>query len=488
METAPSSLSQICHNIVASYLRCHGLFKTLAALEEESQPTTDTTSSTTYQNVPYDLRTLVEHAASSASAQAAADMKSNEPEEINVAFASLSTNSRTSYAIERTLDHLHMSNILSVVPVTYPGVEGACIATTGADKRIVITHVESGELVGLLEPTSQSACGVHGHRAAVLAVCQHPTAPQYMATAGMDGLVVVWDMRRDVPIQTLGDHKRYAVRVAFSEDGMFMSSAGYDKAIHIYANQSEQGNEQPYFVRIHTIETQMKPEALLFVQGPMTPDTQANASQERVRPWLVYTVRDRVELHYVALPHEGAEGSETEAATPNWSILTFNTNPDPADHHASYSLLDLALHPSGRYISAQTGDHGAAHTLSPCYDHSLSRILLLPLFSEHRRMTLWTGAPSSAFTSPRHAWRSSGDGVWVTGDDGVLRLIGLDGHVNAHVRSHGVAAEATSNATMAAAEWRYGGNTIVKDVAVLPDDRVVSCGFDRTVRILSSTV
>ena len=177
----------------------------------------------------------------------------------------------------------------------------------------------------------------------MLAVCQHPTAPQYMATAGMDGFVVVWDTRRDEPVQTLGDHRRYAVRVAFSEDGMFMSSAGYDKAVHIYANQSEQGNEQPYFVRIHTIETQTNPEALLFVQGPMTPDTHANASQERVRPWLVYSVRDRVELHYVALPHEGAEGSETEAATPNWSILTFNTNPDPADHHASYSLLDLAL-------------------------------------------------------------------------------------------------------------------------------------------------
>lgn len=284
METAPSSLSQKCHNIVAAYLRCHGLFKTLAALEEESQPTTDTTSSTTYQNVPCDLRTLVEHAASSASAQAAAVMKSSEPEDINAALASLSTNTRTSYAIERTLDHLHMSNILSVVPVTYPGAEGTYIATTGADKRIVITHVASGELVGLLEPTSQSACGAHGHRAAVLAVCQHPTAPQYMATAGMDGFVVVWDTRRDEPVQTLGDHKRYAVRVAFSEDGMFMSSAGYDKAVHIYANQSEQGNEQPYFVRIHTIKTQTNPEALLFVQGPMTPDTHANASQERVRP------------------------------------------------------------------------------------------------------------------------------------------------------------------------------------------------------------
>lgn len=448
-----STLLHVCQDIVATFLRTHNYPETLAAFEKECERVHEQTSA--YNTVSRDLRTLVEHAASSASA--------------HTAFEPLSTTATESpahfpmYKLERTLDYLHMGNILSIVPVTYPGVTGACIATTGADKRVVITHLATGDVVGMLEPSAPKKAEPHGHHAAVLCFAQHSTNPLYAVTSGMDGMLVVWDLAHDAPIQTLRDHHRFAVRVAYSHDARFLASAGYDKTIHIYED------EQGCYVRRHTITLTSNPEALLFVRG--APD------QAGERAWLVYTVRDSVMLHYVAMPTD----------TTAWDMLTYNTNPDPDDFHASYSLLDLALHPSGQYISAQTGGHGSQCTLSGGSDHTLSRILLMPLFSDKRRTTLWTEAPSSSFTSPRHAWRKEGDGVWVTGEDGILRLVALDGQVRARVPCHGQ----HRDDELASASWRHGGNTVMKDVAVLYEknkEHIISCGFDRTVRIVHPTI
>lgn len=444
-----STLLGVCQDIVATFLRTHDCPETLAAFEKECKRVPVANSA--YNSVSRDLRTLVEYAASKASALTA--LEALPPD------ATRPTAHFPTYKLERTLDYLHLGNILSVVPVTYPGVAGACIATTGADKRVVITHLATGDVVGMLEPSAPQDTQPHGHHAAVLCFAQHTTNPRYAVTSGMDGMLVVWDLAHDTPIQTLRDHRRFAVRVAFSQDARFLASASYDKTIHIY--EDEQGR----YVRRHTITLTSNPEALLFVRG--APD------QAGERPWLVYTVRDSVMLHYVGMPTH----------TTAWDVLTYNTNPDPDDFHASYSLLDLAMHPSGQYISAQTGDHGTPCALSSGSDHTLSRLLLMPLFSDKRHSTLWTESPSSSFTSPRHAWRKEGDGAWITGEDGILRLVGLDGRVHARVPCHGQ----HRDDDLSAASWRHGGNTVIKGVAVLYEkdtEHIITCGFDRTVRIV----
>lgn len=149
------------------------------------------------------------------------------------------------------------------------------------------------------------------------------------------------------------------------------------------------------------------------------------------------------------------------------------------------------MHPSGRFLAAQTGDHGGSdHMNSTASSMSMSRLLLFPLFSPHRRATLWTEAPSSAFSNPRHAWTPDGSAVWVTGEDGILRLVSLQGDVLARTKCHGEFSTPTGNAhvdhAVAAAAWRSSGNTVIKGVVTLPNGHVVSCGFDRTVRVLAS--
>ncbi|WFD26477.1 hypothetical protein MNAN1_001460 [Malassezia nana] len=461
---AADGAQRVSEAVVASFLRTHGYTDTLATFEREC--------GRTYDTGPCDLRTLAEQVASLALARAG----ETAARQATATSASESAMQWPTYELAKTYNHLHMSNILSVRPATYPGSTASCIATTSADRRVVFTDVSNGEVLGVLEKSARGD-GPSGHDAAVLDLSQHPQCPRFALTAGMDGRVVQWDLTTDSPVHEMRDHTRFVVRVSHSDDGRFMATAGYDKRIHIYAVDVRDG--RPMYMRLHSLTLPTNPEALLFVPGPMTP---GHASSDE-RLWLVYTARDRVVLHYVALPI----GREAPG-TPDWSVLAYNTNADPDDEHVSYSLLHLSVHPSGRYIAAQTGDHNVPSG-SDSDSPSLSRILLMPLFSAHRHATLWTSAPTSAYASPRHAWMPHGQGVWVTGDDGVLRLVSLDGTLRAIVRCHGAAPDAAPGRVgeaLAAAAWRSGGNTLVKGVTVLPDGRIASCGFDRTVRILQA--
>ena len=472
-------MRQTCEEIVAQFLRSHEYHDTLAAFEAERVYTQS--DATAFPTVSRDLRTLIEHAASKAMAEQLANVSlTHDTQDDDILPTPASP---TSYTLQHTYEHLHTGNILSIAPATYPGMEGPCVATTGADKRIVFTNATTGEVAGMLY---KDAYG--GHDAAVLDVSQASAYPSYAVTAGMDGKVIVWDLTCDRAVQTLKDHTKFVVRIAHSDDGRFMASAGYDKAIHIYEVVAHDG--VPTYRHVHKMPVTTNPESILFVLGPVSPDGQPWSTE---RTWLVYTCRDNVELHYVALPMS----SPAPEAAPDWTMARYNTNPDPDDYHAGYSLvcilytypqLHLTLHPSGKYVAAQTGDHGGTDRIDSTANHSLSRLLLLPLFSQQRRTTLWTEAPSSAFANPRHAWTKAGDAVWVTGEDGLLRLVGLSGEILARVRCHGMAAtshsSASVNAALAAAAWRQSGNTVIKGVAVLPDGRIASCGFDKTVRVL----
>lgn len=307
-----------CEAIVAAFLRTHGYQDTLATFEREGGRTS---TSSVREHVPHDLRTLVELAESHAMSQALQDITlEDRPTD------ALSQVPLPAYELAATYNYLHMSNILSVMPATYPGVGGPCIATTSADRRVVFTDVTNGEVIGVLE-ASVSADGLRmGHEAAVLDMSQHPQRPTYVLTAGMDGRVVQWDLLHDLPVHEIRDHKRFVVRVAHSDDGRFMATAGYDKNIHIYA--ADIRHDKPVYTRLHTLVLPTNPEALLFVRGPATP---GDAPGLLERTWLLYTARDRATLHYVALPAAGG--------TPDWTVLEYGTNADPNDQHRSYSLV-----------------------------------------------------------------------------------------------------------------------------------------------------
>jgi hypothetical protein len=74
--------------------------------------------------------------------------------------------------------------------------------------------------------------------------------------------------------------------------------------------------------------------------------------------------------------------------------------------------------------------------------------MILPFHSTKRlRETLYTNAEQSIFSNPRHAWLADGSGVAVSSDDGILRIVDLDGRTKCSIPSHGVAAAAHDEET-----------------------------------------
>ncbi|WFC95509.1 hypothetical protein MBRA1_002157 [Malassezia brasiliensis] len=510
---AGDALTEVCDEVVARYLAHQGHKHVLEAFQQAVQR--EDLSSDQFKDVARDLRTLVEQSQSIASAQALArlQLEETDADDLDDLVVRAQAAGTAEYTLDKTIEHLHHSNLLSIRAVQVPERCGTAwtlregIATTGADKLIVFSEPHTGEVFAILDkPRQPTPSGAVGHDSAVLDVSQNPKCARYVASAGMDGRVVVWDLVGRAmkltqhvaqPVQTLKEHARFVVRVAHSPCGTFLASAGYDKKVVVY-RAMRHGDDLTY-TKVHELALAANPEAMVFVVGPSAPPAPGQELSVPRRAWLVFSERGRVELTYVALPAPDLE----EGAAPDFTTVKYNTNPDPDDHHAGYSLLDLSVHPSGRYLCAQTGDHAALQRESPMgpsvsiggttLGDTLSRLLVLPLFSSFRRLTLWTEAPSSTFSNPRHAWRAEGDAAWVTGEDGVLRLVGLDGEIKARVPAHGQLPPIDSTSqrvrdAAAAAAWVRGGNTVIKGVAVLPDGGVASCGFDRTVRVLRASV
>lgn len=450
------------------------------------------------------------------------------------------------FALHRTHSFLHASNNLSIAQLnlprrsfdtstsSYKNTVETCLVTTAADKRIVFSHAQTGEVEEILENKD-------GHQAAVLSVTQDPEDPRCIVSSGMDARVVVWDLLTRKPVQVLHEHSKFVVKVAMSPTGQYLASIGYDKKLIVYRRKHHtsfsatiaagegggEGEEEEVEVedleggryeKAFEMETQTNPEAILFIRAGMAPpEDSASSGMEEVagqgevvvheakeqRTWLCFTVRNDCFIHYIALPPSADASLSSQLsnvsisskaqtrAVADWSHHSFNTNPNPHDLHVSYSLLSLSLHPSGLYICVQTGDHSSSSlsnsSSSATAPGSLSRLLLLPPLSSTRAATIWTGVPTSSYAVPRHSWLPSGRACWLNAEDGVLRLVDLKGKTRATVLAHGIpAGEGEENERERVASWsRGGGNTIVKDVVAISETEVASCGFDRTVRILS---
>ncbi|WVR09573.1 hypothetical protein IAU60_006642 [Kwoniella sp. DSM 27419] len=336
------------------------------------------------------------------------------------------------------------------------------IITTSVDKSLKIIDYATGEVERILEP----------HKAAILAFAVHPLNPRYLLTGSMDGATTLTDLITAQSLQTFRSQKS-VVRVALSPDGRFMATASYDHHVVIYSATGQAVPPPPdeddmpldetddvklahdpklRYEEVFRIKVDSNPEAILF--HPQS-------------TWLMYTLRSSHLLHYVRLPSSSSEPGSS-SAEPAWQTRTKSFNPHPMDTHVSFSILNMALHPSGRIVACQTGDHrGSAG----------ERILLYGVEPEEtdRLGCLWTGSEGDDFVLPRMAWLPDGSGVVTTTPNGYLNLIAITGETRSSVKIHGA-----QNLGQASSE-------VVRDCTVVPtSDRgweVISVGYDRQIRI-----
>ncbi|GAA6047451.1 hypothetical protein JCM3770_001311 [Rhodotorula araucariae] len=358
--------------------------------------------------------------------------------------------------------------------------EVPCIFTTAVDRTLKVYSSSTFDLLDSFSLPSPA-----------LSVAQHPLEDcrRFVLCATMEGSLTVIDLvSREVKAR-VKDHNKYIVRAAWSPDGRYIATLGYDKLVLIYAitlsaPSSDSTAEIPALLDDEGPDPLATcPDVSLVLENSITSKSNPEAAVWLPdSKWLVWSAREDHLLRYVRVPGEGDAGA--------WKATEYNLN-ENGDAFVSFSILSIGLHPSLPLLSLQTSTASA-------------RILLYPFHSPTRLLTLHTTASQSDYFNPRHAWLPDGSAAVVNSEDGIVRIVDLRGRVCLAAGAHGSAAppdegdDADAAPALRSERARLRreadkGSSVVRDVEVLVDEdpaavprrwRIVSCGFDKTVKVI----
>ena len=293
----------------------------------------------------------------------------------------------------------------------------------------------------------------------------------------MSGQIVMYDHRNGHTLDERRDHKKYVVKAAMhrEEGRVWIATAGWDAKVFLYLVTDLETMKLGAPVATLTLTT--NPETIVFVKHPH--------SSTYI---LLVSRRDSTSLLYYALPQIGID-----AAQANQTSLELLGKQNLAPHSNAW----IAFSPSSVAISPTDPTLLAVATSAVPHMRLILVRLLLPLLSTAGRpaaggtatqltqmrdelaiqdreeaaiqIQVNTSAPQTPYSTPQVVWRPNGTGVWVNGDDGVIRGVeAKTGKVVACLRDgHEVGSKIRSI-------WCG-----MVDVDGGEDEWVVSGGFDR---------
>ncbi|KAK5940443.1 hypothetical protein PMZ80_006858 [Knufia obscura] len=300
------------------------------------------------------------------------------------------------------------------------------------------------------------------------------------ASTTMSGKLMIHKRETGQLLAERRDHSKWVVHVAawtpprHDDNYVLIATAGWDQRVHIYdlgSQHSDENGAPSLPPPAHSIALPSNPESMVFV---INPDTG--------KLYLVVSRRDSSFLHYYRI--------ETgEHTSPDEISVTPAGRQNLAPHSnawVAFTPSALALHPSDPTLLAIATSHlphlkvilvrllfpdtpstqGFIDAPPPQTQAAMARADLALQDREDAAITLQvsTQAPQTPYSTPQIAWRPDGSGVWVNGDDGVIRGVeAKTGKVVALLRAHEAASKVRTL-------W-----------AGLVDDReiLISGGFDR---------
>ncbi|KAL3666216.1 hypothetical protein V7S43_009002 [Phytophthora oleae] len=267
------------------------------------------------------------------------------------------------------LDDVHsFGNLLSVsAHATRPEI----VISGGADKCVCVHDWKTGKKLCALTTS-----------APVLAVAFNPKREyaDYFVAAGMDAKHALYRLVQQgeewtvATVSEFHDHNRHgAFKLAWSRDGRMFATGSSDKSLNIYQclQLAEGGGEggSELVEKIKSFYFNGTVEAMVF--APEVKDD-VEASGEL----LVIAVRDDCYVHYV-----DCSTVEKERV---------NMNPDGIEH-VSYTIMDLSLSPSGKYLLAATDSNRN-------FIFSIKQNMALRSFYGHK---------AGPYSQPRAVWHPS---------------------------------------------------------------------------------
>ena len=337
------------------------------------------------------------------------------------------------------------------------------------------------------------------HNGPILSV--YPVGARRALTTSMSGQLIFHTPRpyswsTDVVVaERRSDHSKYAVQVAATSIGALwvVATAGWDKKVQVYACVTDVTSTTPSLLGepAATISLPSNPESFVFVRHP---DTDA--------VYLVLSRRDSTHIFY-HLIEPSPQGSH--------SITVRETGKQNLAPHANawiaFSPSCLALSPTDPTLLAIATSHLPHMKLiivrllfpdstsapstgrqAPPEATQASQARAALALSDREdtaiRLHVSTMAPQTPYSTPQVVWRPDGSGVWVNGDDGVVRGIEvMTGKVVALLKGHEPGSKVRSlwAGMMTVKENNDDGAEEAGDECESVEEWLVSGGFDKKV-------
>ncbi|XHF98238.1 hypothetical protein AWENTII_001801 [Aspergillus wentii] len=256
---------------------------------------------------------------------------------------------------------------------------------------------------------------------------------RYVFMTNMSGQLLL--QRGKEIIDRRKDHAKYAVKVSVYEDGhtgtIWIATAGWDSKIFIYRVNIPDEAEDPAVLLGEPaayINLTTNPECMLFVRNADSGELTLLASR-----------RDSTYLYYYQI-----DSAATTPTTPTESKLLGKQNLAPhSNAWVAFSPSSFALSPHDPGLLAvalSTLPHMKVMIVRllfptesvdgevPAEPATQAAQALATLSLQNREdaailIQANTFASQTAYSTPQVAWRPDGSGVWVNGDDGVIRGI-----------------------------------------------------------------
>lgn len=279
------------------------------------------------------------------------------------------------------------------------------------------TEKDALEVIGSLPPTPVDSpvldCVVLGEEQVVV--------------AAMSGLVCLYNLRTHQKSERR-DHKKYVVKVAACADeaNVWVATAGWDSKILLYLVRDGALGDPVAEVTLTT-----NPETLLFAKDHDTD-----------RLFLLASRRDSSSVHYYLIKREGIVQDDSSTAC---SVLIPAGSQNLAPHSnawVAFSPSAMALCPTDPMLLAVATSSlphmkaiivrllfpsDASITTQPLYttqaEQERGRLVRQDYEETAIQVHISTMAPQTPYSTPQVCWRPNGRGIYVNGDDGVIRGI-----------------------------------------------------------------
>jgi WD40 repeat protein len=306
------------------------------------------------------------------------------------------------------------------------------IISTGADKQV---HV--------LETT--------GSNAAVKSFADLSSAPVLSYVSILQGrYILLTNMSGQILLQhgtqlldSRKDHGKYAVKVVAYEDKKdpskwWIATAGWDETVVLYnLNIPDEVNAHTLKIGepVARIKLASNPESLLFVPHIDTND-----------PLLLVSRRDSTYIHYYQV-EETPEQTASHSSPRECQLLAYQNLAPHSNAWVAFSPAHMVLSPHDpgllavatstlphlkviivRLLFPSLGESDTENdsaSANPVTQASQAMEALALADREDAAILVQanTFATQTAYSTPQVAWRPDGSGVWVNGDDGVVRGI-----------------------------------------------------------------